>query len=100
MKSMKVNFDIGKPCPGYYQLKNGTVVPFKPEYPGDKPPADSIEVCTADGREWHQIDWYWARMNPAVKDTVNTTEVISDQDQMNMCIGRAADLGVPLFKED
>ena len=98
---MKVNFDTRKPCPGYYQLKDGTIAPFKPENPGDQPPANAVEVCTADGREWHQLDWYWSRMNQKVKDTVNTTEVISAQDQMNMCIGRAADLGVPLLaKED
>ena len=97
---MKVDFNVSHPNPGYYQLKDGTVVPFNPGNPGDQPPEGAAEVCTADGREWHELAWFWARMNPAVKDTVNTTEVISAQDQMNMCIGRAADLGVPLFKED
>ena len=95
---MKVNFNVSKPCPGYYMTRDGKVYPW-PDSPNKERPEGSVEVCTLDGKEWHELDWFLARMNPAVRDTVNTTEVISAQDQMNMCIVRAASLGVPLFKE-
>jgi len=98
---MKVNFDTRKPNLGYHQLKDGTVVPFKPEYPGDQPPAGAMEVCTADGREWHPLDWYVERMTPVVRDNTNTRESISMQDQLNLYLVSAAVYKVPLLaKED
>lgn len=91
---MKVDFNVTHPSPSYFMNSATGAVSTEKD-------ADAVEVCTADGKEWHQLGWYWDRMNPAVKDTVNTTEVISDQDQMNMCLCRAADLGVSLLvKED
>ena len=95
---MKINFDTRKPCPGYYMARDGKVYPW-PGSPNTERPEGSVEVCTLDGREWHELAYYWGRMNPAVRDSVSM-EAVSDQDQLNMCIGRAADLGVPLFKED
>lgn len=95
---MKVNFDVSKPCPGYYMTRDGEVHPW-PDSPNVERPEGSIEVCTADGKEWHELAWFWDRMNPAIRGNVSM-EAASDQDQLNICIGRAADLGVPLFKED
>lgn len=94
---MKVDFNVSHPHPGFC-LHGGNVVLLPKTAP--EVPAGAVEVCTADGREWHELAWFWERMNPAVKDTVNTEEAISQQDQMNLCISRAASLGVPLFKED
>lgn len=92
---MKVDFNVTHPSPAYF------MDPATGEISARQGEGGLVEVCTMDGREWHQLGWYWSRMNPAVRDTVNTTEVISDQDQMNMCLYRAADLGVPLLaKED
>ena len=91
---MKVDFNVTHPSPAYFMNPVTGAVSTEKD-------ADAVEVCTLDGREWHQLGWFWERMHPDVKRTVNTTEVISDQDQMNMCIVRAADLGVPLLaKED
>ncbi len=94
---MKVDFNVSHPHPGYYQHDGKIVLHPKTAM---ELPAGAVEVCTADGKEWHELDWFWDRMNPAVRDTVNTEEAISQQDQMNLCIVRAASLGVPLFKED
>lgn len=96
---MKVDFNVSHPHPGYYMTRDGEVHLW-PDSPNVERPEGSIEVCTADGREWHELAWFWNRLNPAVRDTVNTEEAISQQDQMNLCISRAASLGVPLFKED
>ena len=94
---MKIDLYSGKPNPGYYMTRDGKVYPW-PDSPNEDRPEGSIEVCTLDanGKEWHPLDWYWRRMNPAVRDSVSM-EAASDQDQLNMCIGRAADLGVPLL---
>lgn len=95
---MKFHLDLNKVYPGFYMTPDGEVHPW-PDSPNKERPEGAVEVCTADGKEWHQLDWYWARMNHAVRDNVSK-EAASDQDQLNMCIIRAADLGVPLFKED
>lgn len=94
---MKVDFNVSHPHPGYY-MHDGNVV-LQPKTATELPEG-AVEVCTADGKEWHELAWFWDRMNPAVKNTVNTEEAISQQDQINLCLIRAADLGVPLFNKE
>lgn len=96
---MKVNFDVSKPCPGYY-LYDGRIIPH-PKSPNTKLPEGAVEVCTVNGVDWHPLDWWWERINPAIRDTVNTTEAISMQDQINLCLVAAVVDKVPLLvKED